>query len=105
MDGVAGRSVLVNYMERRKVFKIPPQKNTSDVLYLTGEFKKEFSMDFSDVIFQRFDEAWDLQVDLEPDDSINDKDKLVAVVIPKVSSATSSVEFDKVKQFVQILCI
>lgn len=98
---MTSRSVLVNYMERRKVFKIP--NNANDVQYLTGEFKKEFSLELSEVTFQRFDEEWGLPVDLEPDKSIDDKDKLTAVVTPKLvsscSSASSSGDYNKVLLF------
>ena len=84
MSGV--KSVLVKYMERRKIFEIPSEKNSSDVMYLTEEFKHEFSLELSDVTFQRYDEEWGMEVDLEPHKSITNKDKLVAVVSPKLCS-------------------
>ena len=57
------------------------------MLYLTGEFKKEFSIEHDEVIFQRFDDEWGVAVDLEQDKFINDRDKLVAVVTSKLSSS------------------
>ena len=37
------------------------------------------------MIFQRFSKDWNEAVDLEPDDTIIDKDRLIAVVCAQVS--------------------
>ena len=37
------KQVLVSFMDRRKVLKIPPNLEMSDVSFLTKEFRKEFS--------------------------------------------------------------
>jgi len=73
------KSVLVSYLERRKVFKIP-NCNDSDIAYLGAQFKKAFSLGICEITFQRFDQEWGMPIDLEPNESINDKDKLIAIV-------------------------
>ena len=81
---MASLSVMVQHGERKKIFKIPIVKEESDIEYLQKEFKKEFSLN-SEVIFQRFSKDWNEAVDLEPDDTIIDKDRLIAVVCAQVS--------------------
>ena len=74
------KSVLVSYLERIKVFKIPSAKTDNDVPYLSGEFKKEFSLECSEVTFQIFDDEWGLPVDLDPKEYINDKLLLLLLI-------------------------
>lgn len=77
--------VLVSFMDRRKVLKIAPNTQISDISFLTKEFRKEFSFERNvnvAITFQRYDPGWDEMVDLDPDSRINDKDKLTAVVTP-----------------------
>ena len=81
---MASLSVMVQHGERKKIFKIPIVKEESDIEYLQKEFKKEFSWN-SEVIFQRFSKDWNEAVDLESDDTIIDKDRLIAVVCAQVS--------------------
>lgn len=62
------KSVLVCYSDRKKVFKIDPKKQMSDIEFLTMEFKKEFSFETQvnvSVTFQRFDPEWGESVDLQ----------------------------------------
>lgn len=87
------KSVLVCYSDRKKVFKIDPKKQMSDIEFLTMEFKKEFSFETQvnvSVTFQRFDPEWGESVDLDIDSDINHKDKLVAVVMPVLQTPNLS---------------
>lgn len=79
------RQVLVSFMDRKKVLKIGPNTQISDISFLTKQFRKEFSYEGNvnvAITFQRYDPGWDEMVDLDPDSRINDKDKLTAVVTP-----------------------
>ena len=92
----AGKQVLVSFMDRRKVLKIPSNLEMSDVSFLTKEFQKEFSYDGNVnviVTFQRYDPEWDKTVDLDPECLIKDKDKLTAVVTPVLVTPTLGVSF------------
>ena len=89
------QQVLVSFMDRRKVVKIGPNTQMSDVSFLTKEFQKEFSYDCNVNVVVTFQREWDEMVDLDPDSRINDKDKLTGVVTPilvtpRVSSPTES---------------
>ena len=92
----SSKSVLISYLERNKKVTIPSSKPPSmtDVAYLESVFKPLFSFESNVrlcITFQRYDSDWDEFVDLEVDDSVDDKDKLKAIVSPLLGQQASSV--------------
>lgn len=89
----AQKQVLVTYLERKKVVKIPPHSG-SDIDFLSQEFSQVFGVESSSsVTFQRFDSTWDEYVDLESDCELYSKDKINAVLgsTPGRASVSSEV--------------
>ena len=85
---MAVRTVLVCYLEHKKVIRLPPQSAVQDLTYLSNEFLKAFSFDSNvnlKVTFQRYNEDWGEDVDLDESDEIFDKDKLKVIVTPLLS--------------------
>ena len=82
------KAVLVTYLERNKVLKVPPNHEyTSDIEYLESAFCTEFSFEHTvnlTITFQKFDEDWDEYIDLEADAILQHKDKVKAVVSAKL---------------------
>lgn len=79
------KSVLVSFSGKKKVLRIHSTEKSSDVSLLSKEFKNTFfdcEEDSSSiaVTFQKFDRDWDEYVDLESWSTINNKEKLNAVV-------------------------
>ena len=82
------KTVMVSYLERNKLLKIPDSAE-SDLKFLTEVFRREFKFDLV-VTFQRFDSEWGEYIDLEVDSSVCHKDKLKVIVTPLlVTPATS----------------
>ena len=77
------KTVLVSYLERNKVIRIPESKKENDIDYLAKEFKKVFAFDRNVNIlltFQKFDQDWNEYIDLDDDSVLCNKDKIKAVV-------------------------
>lgn len=90
------KSVRISYLERKKILKIPEAKNNTDLDFLAEQFKKEFGLESDvSVIFQRFDDDWEENIDLDAESVINDKDKLNALVL-NIPSTTMIKDKDKV---------
>ena len=88
------KSVLVTYLERNKVLKIPYSNDSPDVKRLEKEFRKEFKFDSNVrliITFQRFDRDWEEFVDLDDECTLLDKDKLKAVVSPILATPTTEI--------------
>ena len=109
---MAMKSVLVAYSERNKVFRIPKSIEFPDVIYLEKEFKKEFKFQPNinlEISFQRFEKDWDEFVEVDKDCTMNDKEKLKAVVTPLLVTDVSSqsevcqIIIIIVKKFLQLL--
>ena len=86
------RSVLVSYLDRRKIIKIPDNKKESDLQYLSSEVLRAFNFVSSvqlNVTFQKYSEEWG-EVDLDEIDGIADRDKLKVVITPMLESLPSS---------------
>ena len=78
--------VLVSYLERKQVFKVP---NTieDDILYLKSEVLKGFTFGTNvnlEVTFQKYDKEWEDFVDVPEDYRVAEKDRLKAVVTPSL---------------------
>jgi len=61
MEQTKTKSILVTYLERNKVLKIPESNKTGNVEFMEKEFRKEFKFHSNvslNVIFQRFDSDW-----------------------------------------------
>ena len=85
------KSILVNHLDRKVIFKIPKEKDVNDIEFLVLEFKKKFSIVRDTITFQRFDADWDQNVDLEKDEVLNDKDKLtVAPSLPAFENTSKT---------------
>ena len=81
--------MLVSYMERNKVIKVPEE---GDIVYLKKEFMKQFSFASQvsiDVAFQRYDNEWKEYVDLEECDTVANKEKLKVVVSSQLHTPVS----------------
>lgn len=90
---MAVRTVLVSYLDHKKIVKLPPQgrhtASVNDFSYLSKEFIREFSFESNvklKITFQRFNKEWEEDIDLEESDEIFDKDKLKAIVTPLLYS-------------------
>jgi len=90
------KAVLVTYLERNKVLKVPPNHEyTSDIGYLESAFRTEFSFEQAvnlTITFQKFDEDWNEYIDLEADAILQHKDKVKAVVSAKLVDLPSTPE-------------
>lgn len=77
------KSVLVSYLERNKIIKLPQDCEDGDVGYLKKEFQKHFSFGNQvsiDLTLQRYDDDWKEFIDLDAGDTVANKDKLKVVV-------------------------
>ena len=92
------KTVLLSHSERNKIVKIPLDKEVSDIEYLEKEFRKFFSYEGNvsiAVSFHKFSLEWEDYIELDRDESVNDKEKLKVVVTPQlVTPAASSKSFD-----------
>ena len=98
MEDQQTKSILVTYLERNKVLKIPSLDanitKVSDIILLMDDFKKEFKFDCNvrlEITFQKFDSEWGEYVDLDEGSTLEHKDKLNAVVTPMLTTPSSSV--------------
>ena len=92
------KSILVSYLQRNKILKIPDSPE-GDVGFLEAEFKKEFKFESNVnlVTFQRYDGEWGEYVDLDDDYSIANKEKLKAIVTPILVTPPAT-DLDRVSQ-------
>ena len=82
--------VLVSHLERNKKISIPQHKSEGDMEYLRREFLKHFFFEKNvklQITFQHFDPEWEEYVDLEEDAVVHHKDKLKAIVTPRLSDS------------------
>ena len=94
MEEQKTKSVLVTYLERNKILKMPVSNKTADLKFLEEEFRKEFKFDSNVnllITFQRFDGEWDEYVDLDEDGALVHKDKLKAVVSPMLTTPPNEI--------------
>ena len=85
--------VLLSYLDRNKLVKVPEDKSESDVEYLKREFRKEFACENQVSIFvvlQRFDQEWGEYIDLDKDDIVENKMKLKVVIHPLLTTPATS---------------
>lgn len=78
------KQVLVSYLERNKIIRIPTSLECDELSHLTTEFKAAFSFGGNvniQVTFQKFDNDWGEFIDLETPLTLQHKDKLKAVII------------------------
>jgi len=79
----------VSFQDRNKVLHINSSAIEGDIAYLEKEFFRAFARTVSEgqiITFQRFDTTWDSFVDLEEGDTVEDRDKLKAVVSEPTST-------------------
>jgi len=82
--------VLVSHLERNKKISIPEPNSEGDINYLRREFLKNFYFEKNvklQITFQQFDPEWEEYVDLEEDAVVQHKDKLKAIVTPRLSDS------------------
>ena len=80
--------VLVSHLEVNKKISIPQRKSEGDIEYLRREFLKHFEKNVKlQITFQHFDPEWEEYVDLEEDAVVHHKDKLKAIVTPRLSDS------------------
>ena len=87
------KTVLLSYMERNKVIKVP--EGVRDVAYLDSEFRRSFSFGGNvhvKVVFQKFDNEWNEFIDLEDDAVLDKKEKLKVVVTPLLITPSPTVD-------------
>lgn len=88
------KSVLVSYLGRNKVFKIPTAE-PSDVAFLSTAFKTEFNFQSNvrlKITFERFDQEWEDFVEVEKNCVLQHKEKLKAVVTSTLATSTEGSE-------------
>ena len=90
---MAKKSVLVTYLERKKVFHLEETapEGTGDIASLKKQFIVQFKFESHvklDITFQRYVKKWDSLVDLDEDDEVDDGDRLNAVVTPILTDST-----------------
>ena len=94
------KSVLVSFLDRNKVIKLPCESEEGDIPLLKREFRKEFAFEKHvavDVTFQRYDHDWNEFVDLNDDEKVGNKEKLKVVVTSTLySPAETDTQDDKV---------
>ncbi len=92
MEG-SEKVVLVSYLERNKIIRIPHHSRSNELIYLTKEFKKMFLFGENvnlQVTFQKFDVEWEAYIDLESPVILFHRDKLKAVVTPLLEDNANS---------------
>ncbi len=87
-----GRSkmVLVSYLDRNKVFKIPRSEVQDNLAFLEKQFKAEFKFDSNvhlEVTFEKFDQELGCHVEVKKDYVLHDKEKLKAVVTSRLATS------------------
>ena len=100
MEEPKTKSVLVTYLERNKILKIPVSSKTDELKFLEKEFRNEFKFESNVnllITFQHFDGEWDEYVDLDEDCALAHKDKLKAVVSPMLITPPN--EISEVNRF------
>ena len=88
----ATKSVLVSYLERNKVIRVPIVKEDTDLEFIRKEFIKLYSFEENVRLclsFQRSDEDWKDYIEIEGDD-IKNKEKIKVIVIPVLGTPRSS---------------
>ena len=89
----ATKSVLVSYLERNKVIRVPIVKEDTDLEFIRKEFIKLFSFEENVRLclsFQRFDEDWKDYIEIDEGDDIENKEKIKVIVIPVLGTPRSS---------------
>ena len=89
----ATKCVLISYLERNKVIRVPIVKEDTDLEFIRKEFIKLFSFEGNVRLclsFQRFDEDWQDYVEIDEGDDIENKEKIKVIVIPVLGTPGSS---------------
>ena len=87
--------VLVSYLERKQVFEVPSDIE-DDISYRTSKVMKEFTFDTNvnlEVTFQKYDEEWDDYLDVGKDYKVETKDRLSAVITPRLADTSLGGQF------------
>ena len=90
---MSNKSVLVNYLERNKVFTILASTDLPDISFLEREFRKEFKFHGNvniGITFQQFHKALEEYVDVDKCCQLDNRKKLKAVVLPLLSDVSQS---------------
>ena len=87
--------VLVSYLDRNKVIRIPHDKpsHRTDLEFLEDSFRSSFSFQKNVklcVTFQRYNNDWGEYVDMEPFELVENKEKLKAVVSPLLEDPSTN---------------
>ena len=93
LDLMMAKNVLLSYLERNKVFKVPYNKEGTDLDYTKGEFIKCFLFERNVGLclsFQRWDDDWEEFIEIDDSDVITDKMKIKVVVMPIMNTPVSS---------------
>ena len=83
------KTVLLRYQQSREKVLIPKQKEGTDIQFLELSFRMLFKFDNQvnlQILFQRFDPAFDDFFDLDERDEIRDLEKLKVVVTPVLTT-------------------
>ena len=84
------RAILITYLDRKKLLKFPDGEGLD---FLAQEFKKVFSINVNlKVHFQRFNSEFDEYVELEEEDVLHHKDKLIAITSTDSSASTPTMQ-------------
>ena len=87
------KTVLVSFKERNKVLRVSTSTNEQEIACLKEQFFHAFNETITEgqlIVFQRYDSEWDSFVDLEEHDTVENRDKLKAVIIEKTGSSINT---------------
>ena len=87
------KAVLLSFLDRNKVVKIPEGIDGSELDYIRKQCKTLFSFQQQvsiKITLQRFSEDWNEFVNLEEGDTLKDKEKLKIVITPHLQTPDAS---------------
>ena len=88
------KTVLLSFSDRNKVFTIPCDFPRGDLAYLEEKFRESFSFENNvsiEISFHKYSSTWEEYVEITEDDDVADKDKLKAVVTPRIVTPLPSI--------------
>lgn len=87
------KTVMLSYVERNKVVKIPDSCDGKELEYLEEQFRKLFSYEGNisiNISFHQYNSDWNEFMELDYTEKIDDKDKLKVIVTPQLVTPTVS---------------
>ena len=86
--------ILVSYLGRNQVFSLDDNDKIRQMKDLKQKVSLYFGITCGTVILQRFDKEWDTYLDLDEDDTFNDRDRLQVTTIMENTPAKEKSDND-----------